>query len=369
MAKGKIKVGIIGCGVISAWYLKRLPMFKNLEVAACADLDAERAKAKAAEFKVPRACSVRELLADPEIGIVVNLTVPKAHAEVALSALKAGKSVYSEKPLASRREDGKRLLDLAAQKGLRVGCAPDTFLGAGLQTCRKAIDDGLIGEPVAATAFMLYHGPEAWHPNPEFHYEVGGGPMLDMGPYYLTALISLIGPIRRVTACTRVSFPERAITSEPKKGKVIQVETPTHIAGVMEFAGGAVGTIVTSFDVWGSRTPWLEIYGSQGSLSCPNPSTFGGQIFLHRAREKEWMPVPLSHVYSEDWRGIGVADMACGVQSGRRHRAHGETAFHVLDVMQSFLDSGATGRHVTPASTCERPAALPTGLVEGKLDP
>jgi predicted dehydrogenase len=345
-------------------------MFENLEVAACADLDAGRAKARAAEFKVPRACSVRQLLADPEIGIVLNLTVPKAHAEVALAALEAGKSVYSEKPLAVRREDGRRLLDLAAEKGLRVGCAPDTFLGAGLQTCRKVIDDGLIGEPVAATAFMLSHGHESWHLSPEFYYEIGGGPMFDMGPYYLTALINLIGPIRRVTACTRVTFPERTITSEPKKGKVIRVETPTHIAGVMEFAGGAVGTIVTSFDVWGGKNiPRIEIYGAQGSLSCPDPNAFGGEVFLRRAGEKEWMPVPLSHAYSEDWRGIGVADMACGLRSGRRHRANGEMAYHVLDVMQSFLDSGAKGRHVTPASTCERPAALPAGLAEGKLDP
>ena len=369
MTSEKIKVGIVGCGNISAAYLKRLPMFENLEVAACADLDAARAKARAAEFKVPRACSVRQLLADPEIGIVLNLTVPKAHAEVSLAALKAGKSVYSEKPLATRRSDGKRLLALAAEKGLRVGCAPDTFMGAGLQTCRKVIDDGLIGEPVAATAFMLCHGHETWHPNPEFFYQPGGGPMFDMGPYYLTALISLIGPIRRVTACTRVTFPERTITSEPKKGTVIHVETPTHIAGVMEFSAGAIGTLVTSFDVWGGKNiPRIEVYGTQGSLSCPDPNNFGGEVLLLRAGEKKWAPVPHSHVYSDSWRSIGVADMACGIQSGRRHRANGEMAYHVLDVMQSFLDSGAKGRHMTLASTCERPAALPTGLVEGKLD-
>jgi predicted dehydrogenase len=369
MAMQKIRVGIVGCGDISPWYLKRLSAFENLEVAACADLDAARAKMRAAEFKVPRACSVRQLLADPEIGIVLNLTVPKVHAKVSLSALKAGKSVYSEKPLATRRSDGKRLLALAAEKGLRVGCAPDTFMGAGLQTCRKVIDDGLIGEPVAATAFMLSHGVESWHPNPEFFYQPGAGPMFDMGPYYLTALISLIGPIRRVTACTRVSFPERIITSEPRKGQVIRVETRTHIAGVMEFAGGAIGTLVTSFDVWGGKEiPRIEVYGTKGSLSCPDPNTFGGEIFLLRAGEKEWTPVPFSHVYSDSWRSIGVADMAYGIQSGRRHRANGEMAFHVLDVMQSFLDSGAKGRHIALASTCERPAALPTGLVEGKLD-
>ncbi len=370
MANGKIKVGLIGTGAISGAYLKRLPMFENLEVAACADLIAARAKAKAAEFKVPRACSVRKLLADPEISIVLNLTVPKAHAKVALAALKAGKSVYSEKPLAVRRAHGKRLLALAAEKGLRVGNAPDTFLGAGLQTCRKVIDDGLIGEPVAATAFMLSHGVETWHPNPPFYYEVGGGPMFDMGPYYLTALISLLGPVKRVAACTRITFPERTVTSEPLKGTVIKVETPTHVAGLLEFANGAIGTLVTSFDVWGGKTiPRIEIYGTKGSLSCPDPNTFGGDVFIRLSGDKDWSPVPLSHVYSENWRGIGVADMACAVQSGRRHRANGQMAYHVLDVMQSFLDSGAKGRHVTPASTCERPAALPTGLVEGRLDP
>jgi predicted dehydrogenase len=196
MATGKIKVGIVGCGAISGIYLKRMPMFENLEVAACADLLAANAKAKAAEFNVPKACSVRKLLDDPEIGIVLNLTVPLAHAKVSLAALKAGKSVYTEKPFSVRRRDGQRLLALAAEKGLRVGGAPDTFLGAGLQTCRKAIDDGLIGEPVAATAFMLGHGPEAWHPNAEFFYKVGGGPLFDIGPYYLTAMVNLLGPAR-----------------------------------------------------------------------------------------------------------------------------------------------------------------------------
>ncbi len=368
MAKEKIKVGIVGAGAISGAYLKRLPMFENLEVAACADLIAERAKAKAAEFNIPKACSVRQLLRDPEIGIVLNLTVPKAHAKVALAALKAGKSVYSEKPMAVKPRDARRILALAAEKGLRTGGAPDTFLGAGLQTCRKAIDDGLIGEPIGATAFMLCHGHESWHPSPEFYYEVGGGPMFDMGPYYLTALISLIGPVQRVAASTRITFPERTITSEPKKGKVVKVETPTHIAGVMEFANGAVGTIVTSFDVWGGQVPRIEIYGTKASLSCPDPNTFGGDVQILRPGEKGWAPLPLTHVYSENWRGIGVADMAYGLQSGRRHRANGEMTCHVVDIMQSFLDSGRKGRFVTLASTCERPAALPTGLVEGKLD-
>ncbi len=212
-----------------------------------------------------------ELLADPGIDLVVNLTIPAVHAEVSQRALAAGKHVYSEKPLASRRVDGAATLALAREKGLRVGSAPDTFLGGGLQTCRKLIDDGAIGEPVAAVAFMTGHGPEGWHPDPEFFYKPGAGPMFDMGPYYLTALVSLLGPIVRVTGSTRVSFGERTIGSGPKQGQKIAVETPTHVAGVVDFAGGAVATIITSFDVWAANLPRIEIYGSEGLAQCARP--------------------------------------------------------------------------------------------------
>jgi predicted dehydrogenase len=220
----KVKVGIIGCGNISDIYFRNLMQtFQITEVAACADLIAERAAEKAKEFNVPKACSVEELLADPEIRIVVNLTIPAAHTEINLAALNAGKHVHCEKPLAITREDGKKVMDLAKEKGLLAGCAPDTFLGGGLQTCRKLVDDGWIGAPVAATAFMTCHGHESWHPSPEFYYQVGGGPMFDMGPYYLTALVSLLGPARRVTGSARISFPQRTITSAPKFGKIIDV--------------------------------------------------------------------------------------------------------------------------------------------------
>ena len=212
------KIGVIGCGNISGAYLSAGKKFEILQIAACADLDMERARAKAEEFGVPVACTVQELLADPSIEIVVNLTIPKAHAEVAMAVIAAGKSVYNEKPLAITREDGRRMLDAAQAKGVRVGCAPDTFLGGGIQTCRKLIDDGAIGTPIAATAFMMCHGHESWHPDPEFYYKLGGGPMFDMGPYYLTALVNLIGAVRRVTGSTRVTFPERTITSQPKSG-------------------------------------------------------------------------------------------------------------------------------------------------------
>jgi len=368
MSRKSVKIGIVGCGNISGAYLKIAKGFPILEVAAVADIDMERARSRAREFGVPRACTVEELLADPEIRIVVNLTIPKAHTEVGIAALEAGKCVYNEKPLAITREDGKKMLALAEEKGVLIGGAPDTFLGGGHQTCRKLIDDGWIGEPVAAAAFMMGHGHESWHPDPEFYYQTGGGPMFDMGPYYLTALINLMGPVKRVTGATRITFPERTITSEKKYGQKIQVEVPTHIAGIMDFASGAIGTISTSFDVWGGKLPFIEVYGTEGSLSVPDPNNFGGPVVVKRERG-EWQEVPLTHGYLENTRSIGVADMACALQSGRPHRASGELAYHVLDLMHAFHDASDQGRHVEMESTCTRPASLPLGLLPGEVEP
>ena len=362
------KIGIIGCGNISAVYCKGGELFDILQVCACADLVPERARALAAEHNIPLPCTVDELLADPDIQIVVNLTVPLAHAEAGLAVLQAGKNLHNEKPLAVTREDGRALLDTARAKGLRVGCAPDTFLGAGLQTCRKLIDDGWIGEPIGAAAFMTSHGVEGWHPNPDFFYQTGGGPMFDMGPYYLTALVALLGPVRRVTGSARISFPERTVSGGPRRGGTIKVEVPTHVAGVMEFAGGAIGTIMTSFDVWGAELPRIEIYGSEGTLSCPDPNTFGGPVRIRRAHATEWSEVPLTHPYAGQSRGIGPADMAYALRSGRAHRANGELAYHVLDLMHAFHDASREGRHIQITSTCERPAPFPLGLREGVLD-
>ena len=362
------KVGIIGCGNISSIYCESGKTFEILNIIACADLIQERAEARAAEYGIPRACSVVELLADPEIEIVINLTIPKAHAEVALAALQAGKSVHNEKPLAIERAQAHQLLALAREEGLRVGCAPDTFLGGGIQTCRKLIDDGWIGEPIAATAFMTCHGHESWHPDPEFYYKVGGGPMFDMGPYYLTALVNLIGPVRRVTGSARITFPERLVTSQPKHGTRIEVDVPTHVAGVLDFANGAVGTIITSFDIWSAHLPRIEIYGTEGSLSVPDPNGFGGPVLVKRAGASEWSDVPLTHGYAVNSRGIGVADMAYALRSGRPHRANGELAYHVLDIMHAFHDASREGKHIELASTCDRPAPLPMGLLPGTLD-
>ena len=348
------KLGIVGCGNISSTYLKVLDDLDDVEAVACADIDLARAEARAAEFGL-RACTVEALLADPEIEIVLNLTVPGVHAAVALDALQAGKSVYNEKPLAIERVDGQKLLDVATERGLRVGCAPDTFLGAGLQTCRRLVDDGAIGRPVAASAFMLSHGPENWHPDPEFFYQPGGGPLFDMGPYYLTALIALLGPIVRVTSSAQISFPERVIGSENKRGQVIRVETPTHISGVLDFAGGAVATLVTSFDVWATTLPRIEIYGSEGTLSCPDPNTFDGPVRLWRAETRQWEDVPLVEGRNQQSRGLGVVDMAAAIRAGRPHRASGQMAYHVLDVMHALLDASQVGQHIELASTCDRP--------------
>lgn len=363
----KVKIGFIGGGNIFPQYIKWTRTFEILDVAAIADIDVPRAQARAAEYNIPKACTVDELLADPEIKIVVNLTVPQAHADVSMKILQAGKSVYEEKPFALSRAEGQPVVDLAKEKGLLVGCAPDTFMGGGIQTARKIIDDGGIGVPVSAVAFMAGHGPESWHPNPEFYYKRGGGPMFDMGPYYLTALINLLGPVERVTGSARISFPERIATSKEKNGLKITVDVPTHVVGVMDFASGAIGNIITSFDTWSHHLPLIEIFGSEGSMLVPDPNNFGGTVKVRRWDEKDWQDVPLTH--SDDvGRGIGVADMAYALQSGRPHRASGDLAFHVLDLMESFHDASTSGKHIDVQSTCAKPAALPVGLAKGTLD-
>ncbi|MDC3415840.1 Gfo/Idh/MocA family protein [Aquibacillus salsiterrae] len=354
----KLNVGLIGCGNISSIYLKNLPTFGVIDVVACADIDLERAKKQANDFGVPKACSVDELLQMEEVDIVVNLTIPSVHAEISIQALEAGKHVYVEKPLAVTREDGKRVLEKAKEKGLFVGSAPDTVLGGGIQTCRKLIDDGWIGKPVAATAFMMGHGPERWHPNPDFFYQFGGGPMFDMGPYYLATLIHLLGPISRVTGSASISFEERTVTNPDNYGKKIPVEIPTHIAGVLDFASGAVGTLITSFDVWGSNTPFIEIYGSTGSLSVPDPNTFGGPIKIRKQFSADWHEIPITFDYTENMRGLGVADLAESILTGRKPRANGDVGYHILDIMHAIHESSEIGAHRVITSDLERPTPM-----------
>jgi len=363
----KMRVGIIGCGNIAPAYFKGCGMFRLLEAAACADLNAEAAKARAKEFNVT-AMTVDELLASPDIDLVVNLTIPKVHAAVSRAALAAGKHVHSEKPLGITLEEGAALVQAAAKAQRRLGCAPDTFLGAGLQTCRKVIDDGWIGRPLAGTAFMMGRGPEGWHPNPAFFYERGGGPMLDMGPYYITALVHLLGPVKAVSAVAVKSFPDRLATCPQQFGKRLPVEVPTHNSGTLIFESGAVVTVCISFDVHAHGHSPIEIYGSEGSLQVPDPNGFGGDVKVFRPDSGQWQPFGFSHGYRENSRSIGAADLAHGVRSGRPHRCSGELALHVLEVMLTFERASQDGRTLEIAHRCAQPAALPLGLVPGLLD-
>jgi predicted dehydrogenase len=363
-----IPIGIIGCGNISKIYSGAGRKFENLELVACADADMSRARALAKEEQIPRAREVGQLLADPEIVLVINLTFPTAHAEITTRAIRAGKHVYSEKPLALRRREARDCIGLARDRGLRIGCAPDTFLGAGLQTCRKLIDEGAVGVPLAGAGFMLNRGPEGWHPNPEFFYKKGAGPLFDMGPYYLAAFTALLGSVKRVTGSARSSFKQREITSQPLAGKLIDVDVNTHVSAVLDFDSGPVVTLTTSFDVTGTRFPKIEIFGSEGTLAVPDPNTFGGPVWLLRRGEKEWREMPLEFGYAENSRGIGVADMAAAISTGRAHRANESLAYHVLDLMHSILDSSETGRHVEMRSAMSRPEPLPQGLPAGKVE-
>ncbi|MDR0501827.1 MAG: Gfo/Idh/MocA family oxidoreductase [Treponema sp.] len=354
------KIGIAGIGNISKIYLDNLTgMFgKRVKLTSVADITYERAEKAAADYRLKAYRTLDEMLSGADIDMVLNITPPKNHFEAALAAVKAGKHVYNEKPLCVKREEAAELLKTAAERGVRVGAAPDTFLGAGLQTCRKLIDDGWIGSPVAATAVMMNRGPEHWHPSPHFFYKDGGGPMFDIGPYYITALVSLLGSVKRVCGSARISSPTRTITNQFQYGEVIDVEVPTHIAGTLDFAGGTVVSLITSFDVYTHSLPCIEIYGTEGSLKVPDPNTFGGPVFVRRFREEEWSKIPLLKSYPDNSRGLGITDMAEAIEDGRPHRASSELAFHVLDVMHGIHDASASGRYYKLKSKCSRPAAL-----------
>jgi predicted dehydrogenase len=366
----KVRVGVVGCGAISGAYFKHAKDFPILDIVACADLNREAAQKRAEEFGIPRVLSVDELINDDAVELVLNLTVPKAHALIALQAIAAGKHTYAEKPLGVDRDEAKRIMQAAKKRGVKVGCAPDTVLGAGIQTARKVIDEGEIGKVVGFTAFMLCKGHEHWHPSPEFYYEVGGGPMFDMGPYYLTALLNLLGPVKRVAGMATIAVPERTITSQPKFGKKVTVETPDHILGTMEFANGAIGMMGMSFAVrFGThdgKQP-ITIFGTEGSLKVPDPNTFDGKVHVRTDKDEDWREVP--HAFPTGYgRSLGLADMAYAIRSGRRFRCDGQQASAVVDLMQGFLDSAREQKFYTPSVSYERPAMMPSALPFGTLD-
>jgi predicted dehydrogenase len=358
-----VGVGIIGAGVISEIYLKNCTeVFENLNPIGIADLVAERAQARAEEFGV-EAMTVDEMLAHPDIEIVIDLTIPAVHGDVARTILEAGKSAYNEKPLAIDRDEASALVELAGEKGLLVGGAPDTFLGGGLQTARQALDEGRIGEPVAAAAHFLGRGMEMWHPDPHFFFQPGAGPLFDVGPYYLTALASMLGPVRAVAGFARASFPERTVTAKgPKTGDVVPVNTPTHFATSLQFESGVIGSLQASFDVWETRDRMtvLTIYGTEGTLHLPDPNTFDGPVTLVRGDTRDVEELPLTHGFTENSRGIGVSDMARALRGGGEPvRASGEMAAHVVDIMVSSLEAAEAGNVVELGTTMTRPAPLP----------
>ena len=358
------RVAIIGSGNVTDLYLTGTAMLPSVELAACADLDPERARALAAKGGF-RASTVDEILVDPTIDVVLVLTPPAAHAPVAMAAIAAGKQVYTEKPLATSRADAQRVLEAAAQAGVRVGAAPDTFLGGGLQTARALIDEGRIGSPLVATAAVSHTGPERWHLDPRIFYGPGGGPVLDVGPYYVTALVNLLGPVQAVAAVGRGRGSERLVATGPLAGTTVTAEVPTTVIGTLTFESGVIGSLFASFDTAGSRAPHLEIHGTAGSLSLGDPNRFDGEVRFRAIGSETWEDVPLRFP-SDVERGIGLADMVDAIGSDRAHRASGELAYHVLDVLLALEEATKTGRTETIASRVERPAPLEAGVTSSR---
>ncbi|MEW9834710.1 Gfo/Idh/MocA family protein [Mesorhizobium marinum] len=364
----KLGVGIVGCGNISTTYFRFAPLFKGIEVRSCADINPAAAKARAAEYGV-RAESVDALLGADDIDIVVNLTIPSVHYDISRRALDAGKHVYSEKPFVLSVKDGLDLARRAARKDLRIGSAPDTFLGGAHQLVRRLIDEGRLGEITGGTCHVMGRGMEHWHPNPDFFFQPGAGPVLDIGPYYITNLVQLLGPVKSVAALSATPRKQRVIANGPRNGEKVPVDTPTTIHALLEFAGGAVVTLGASWDVWDHRHAPMELYGEAGTVYIPDPNFFGGDVrYTKGAQEVKNLPawnhpfgVPNqrhSHGMMANYRTAGLSDMALAIQSGRPHRCSMELALHVVEVMTSILKSGETGRFVAMRTTCERPAPL-----------
>ncbi|GAB2523126.1 Gfo/Idh/MocA family protein [Paramicrobacterium agarici] len=353
----RVGVGVIGAGVISTQYLENLTTFPDLDVRFIADLDTERAAAQAQKFGIAASGTVDELLADEDIEIVVNLTIPAVHVDVALKVIAAGKHVWSEKPFALDRESGRMLLDAAHAAGKRVATAPDTILGAGIQSARRMIESGEIGAPLTALTLMQSPGPESWHPNPDFLFQEGAGPLFDIGPYYLTTLVQLFGPVKRVTATASKSRATRIIGSGPRAGESFDVTVPTHVAAMYEFESGQTAQSIFSFDSKLGRTQF-EVAGVDGTLVVPDPNTFEGDLIVHRGTD-EVETVASSGATTS--RGTGVAELAQAIRENRPERASGEQAFHVLDIMVSTIEAAESGVPVSVESTVEVQPALPEG--------
>jgi predicted dehydrogenase len=369
------KIGVIGCGTISSAYFRLSKNFPDIAITACADLNPAAAEAKAKEFDV-KAMSIAALLADPSIAIILNLTIPAAHFPVTKQCLEAGKHVYSEKPFVLSLKEGLAIQKLAEARGLKVASAPDTFMGGAHQTARKLIDDGKVGKILSGACYVMGFGMEHWHPNPDFYFKKGGGPILDMGPYYLHNLINLVGPVKRVAALAGTGKPIRTISSQLRAGDTITVETPTSYLALMEFASGAQITLSASWDVWAHRHANMELYGAEGSLYVPDPNFFGGELLV---TERQGAPMAADHgghpmsVINDNhgpgrdfanYRTAGLADMAIGIREGRDIRCSMERALHAVEVLTAIMESGETGQFVDLRTSCTRPAHL--GVAEAR---
>ena len=361
----KLNVGVIGCGNISGAYLKHAKSYQHMVMTTVADLNSDLATAKAKEFALAEQ-GVEALLNNPQIDIILNLTTPQAHVAVNRQALEHGKHVYCEKPFGLNIAETQAVLDLAKIKNLRVGCAPDTFMGAGHQTARKLIDDGWIGQVISGTAIMMCGGHESWHPNPGFYYKIGGGPLMDMGPYYITDLVQMLGPVAEVQAMSYQSG-ERTCSSEALSGVKLNVEVMTHLSGNLKFENGALITLIMSFDTVAANHSNIEIHGSQGSLQVPDPNGFGGQVMFAQRNVHKFEPVPHAFPYADNMRSIGLADMATAIIEKREHRAHGALAHHVLDVMLSLEQSAKSGQKLTIKSRCAKPMPMKRFPVYGEV--
>ncbi|WP_425070256.1 Gfo/Idh/MocA family protein [Sagittula sp. S175] len=370
-------IGVIGCGNISAAYMRLAPLFKGVEMRACADMNMDAARARAEEFGL-RAETVEDLLAAEDIDLIVNLTIPAAHFEVSKRILEAGKHVYSEKPFVLSLDEGADLKRLAEARGLRVGSAPDTFLGGAHQLAREIVDSGAVGRITSGTCFVQSPGMEMWHPNPDFFFQAGGGPVLDLGPYYVSNLVQLLGPVKRVTAMTSMGSEYRTITSQPRHGEKIKVETPTTIHAVLQFHSGAQVTFISSWDVWQHGHTPMELYGQEGTLHVPDPNFFGGEVRMTSKQAFVNPPAaahPLGVPNGVDGRGTpvanyrcaGLADMAQAILDGRAHRCNLDFALHVVDVMTSILRAGEEGAVLDITTTCDRPEALDPAAAQALL--
>jgi predicted dehydrogenase len=370
----ELGVGIVGCGVISTVYMLNMPLFRGIKLRACADLRKDAACAQAEKFGI-EALDIDAMMKRDDIDIVVNLTVPNAHFAVSHAALTAGKHVFAEKPLTVSVEDGRRLVAEADARGLAIGCAPDTFLGAGGRLARRFVDEGRVGKILAGSAIFLTHGMEHWHPDPEFFFKPGGGPILDVGPYYIGALVNLLGPVQRVQAQASSGFAERIVTAKgPREGHRIAVETPTTVMALLDFAAGAQVTLAMSWDVWKHGHPAIELYGTEGSMRVPDPNFFGGNIEF-TTRDGEWQTEdssamsfgqpnwrspswPATRPMQANYRCLGLAELARSVTEGTAHRSNGRLALHVLEVMYAILQAAETHATIEVGTQIVRPPAL-----------